>query len=183
MGHRTIQTDHTPRMNTAKVHRGQGNPSRSVRKQTYQQRNTTRTSRLWGMFHARRFGEKACPVSMVSGQNPLQRVTLHRTCFVICAHTRVAQPTCTCYSSHTYVPDDRKSNACNNISVPSFLPQLYVDEKPNDWLNDTKYFIIGAKPKIQCFVQRYNGCRRQTDLHLLNWSIAHSRRAKITAIS
>ena len=158
MGHRTIQTDHMPSMNTAKVHRGQGNTSRSARihirtflRQMHQQRDTTRTPRLWGMFRARRFGEKACTVSMVSGQNLSQRVTLHCTCFVICAHTRVAQPTCTCYSSHTAVSIDRKSNTCNNISVPSFLPQLYVDEKLNDWLNDTKYFFIGAKPKIQCF--------------------------------
>jgi len=88
------------------------------------------------LFRAGRFGEKACTVSMVSGQNPLPRVPPHRTCFAICAHTRVAQPTCTCYSSHAPMPDDRKSNACNKISIPSFLPQLSVDEKSNDWPND-----------------------------------------------
>ena len=137
------------------------------------------------MFRTRCSEEKACPVSMVSGQNPSQQVSLHCTCFVICAPTRAAQPTCACYSSHTAVSTSRKSNTCNDISVPSFLPQLYVDEKLNDWLNDTKYFSIGAKPKIQCLlISRCNGRGPRTEnLHLLNSCNESCLRLKFAAIS
>ena len=151
----------------------------------HQQRDTIRTPRLWGMFRTRCSEEKACPVSMVSGQNPSQQVSLHCTCFVICAPTRAAQPTCTCYSSHTAVSTNRKSNTCNDISVPSFLPQLYVDEKLNDWLNDTKYFSIGAKPKIQyLLILRCNGRGPRTEnLHLMNSCNESCLRLKSAAIS
>ena len=115
------------------------------------------------LFRARRFGEKACPVSMVSGQNPSQQVSLHCTCFVICAPTRAAQPTCTCYSSHTAVSTNRKSNTCNDISVPSFLPQLYVDEKSNDWLNDRSDSRL-AQNRRSGDHYMCNDCRRETEL-------------------
>ena len=57
------------------------------------------------------------------------------------------------YTIHAMYAISQKSDTCNNPDpLPSFL--FSVGQKPNDWSNETKYFVIGAKPKEPMLVKR-----------------------------